>query len=92
MKSKKGRRRRTSQLPPEPHHGFPTLEAEAGLDVVAAFRTFRGGVVVQNPTGEPLQGQITCGGASKGQLEADTCHTSGRKRSEEEERVCRSGS
>lgn len=69
---------------PQPHHGFPTLEAEAGLNAVAASLTARGGVVVQNPTGEPLQGQITCRSIQR-QLEAEICHTSRRKKSEEED-------
>lgn len=62
------------------HHGFPTLEAEAALNVVVAFRTFGGGVVVQDPTGAPLQGQIACR-SIKRQLEAQICHTARRKRS-----------
>lgn len=46
-------------LLPQPHHGLPTQEAEAGLGVVVAILTFRGGVEVQNLSREPLQGQIT---------------------------------
>lgn len=52
MKSRNG--------PPESYHGFPTLEADAALDVVVASRTFFRVVVIQHRAGEPLQGQITC--------------------------------
>lgn len=44
----------------ESHHGFPTLEADAGLNVVAAPRTFLRAVVIQHRAGESLQRQLTC--------------------------------
>lgn len=42
------------------YHGFPTLEADAGLNVVVASWTFVSAVKVQHPAREFLQRQIAC--------------------------------
>lgn len=69
----------------EPHHGFSTLEAEAGLNGVVAFLTFCGGVEVQNLSGEPLQRQNTCRNI-RTPSEAEIHHTHTHTPEEEEER------
>lgn len=48
-----------------PYHGRPTLEADAGLNVVVARWTFSSAVVIQHPAREPLEGQVTCRGHSQ---------------------------
>ncbi len=40
----------------ESYHGFPTLEADAGLNVVVAPRTFLRAVEIQHGASELLQG------------------------------------
>lgn len=42
------------------YHGFPTLEADAGLNVVVTSCTFLSAVKVQHPARESLQRQIAC--------------------------------
>lgn len=44
----------------EPYHGFPTLEADAALNVVVTSWTFLCAIEVQHPVRELLHGQITC--------------------------------
>lgn len=71
----------------EPHHGFPALEAEAGLNGVVAFLTFCGGVEVQNLTRELLQRQNTCRGIrtpSEAEIHLSLSHTHTPTQEEEE--------
>ena len=44
----------------ESYHGFPTLEADAGLNVVVASWTFLSAVVIQHSACEPPLTQLTC--------------------------------
>lgn len=74
----------------EPHHRFPALEAEAGLNGVVASLTFCGGVEVQNLSGELLQRQNTCRNI-RTPSEAEIHHThQKRKRKEDEDLFKRS--
>lgn len=69
-----------------PHHGFPAQKAEAGLNVVAAVLTFGAGVVVQDSTGDPLQGQITCRSTKRqSQRPKPHTHQGGRRAGERKE-------